>query len=588
MDLVTLIFAAAPVLIFYLIYFRYFSIKTVFSKQLQSLLAGMSIALLMLLAAPFLHSLLGPFNRMTGVPSALVVGFFQAALPEKGLALVTLLLIFKRYPKFSVLEGTLSAMMFGLGFAIIENFAYAALFGKNIIIIRLIYSVPLHITTCGITGYFLGLGKFSVSPIIRNKYVIYAFFSSLLLHGIFDTLLLSQGRILYLSALLLILMVLCLEYLLAKAQNTVSRDYLTAAKLDFEGWQTISRQPGFERWILRSSGMPRIQQAGLFQWKPGVVRFIFVIFFFVLSIYGMAHKDFIINNLLNITISSAEQVTLLGVLPSMISMIIILVGAVNPRFFKESELKIPIITDAVAHEDQAIEETFVTYEITPVNCFLKTPDRIGIGKRLAFTFESGKNRFSLEAVVVWENHINRREPFGTLISFKKKSADFYAFYLRYILFRYWKGLLFNLRVPGYEITRRLFMRPISTMQDEKLYKCGDIIFKECDPGDEFFLLKKGSVLFYKRKKDSSEILKEIITMGTVSSGEIFGEMAIIGENSRAASAICVGDCLIASAKKENIRALVENNPEFAMSLIQTLIERLQMSEKILVDRICKQ
>jgi CRP-like cAMP-binding protein len=44
----------------------------------------------------------------------------------------------------------------------------------------------------------------------------------------------------------------------------------------------------------------------------------------------------------------------------------------------------------------------------------------------------------------------------------------------------------------------------------------------------------------------------------------------------------VSDCLIASAKKENIKALVSANPDFAMNMINTLIDRLQMSEKILV------
>lgn len=578
LDPITVGISLIPVILFYLIYFRYFSLKTVFSKQLQSFFAGMSSAILIMLFAPFFHALMEPLQSIEGFSHAAFAGFFQAAILEKLLALLSLFLLFKQYPRFSVLEGTLSAMMFGIGFSVIENIAYSMLFGRYVIIIRLVYSVPLHITTCGIMGYFLSVRKFCSSQITQKKYFLTAFIFSLLPHGLFDTFLLTRGKLIYLTAAVLVIIVLALEYLLAQAQNTVSRDYLHAARIDFEGWQSISKQPGFERWILRSSGMPKIKQIGFFQWKPGILRFLFVILFFVAAIYGSAHRQEIISDLLKLSISFEEEVTLLGILPSLISSTIIIVGAINPLFFRESKLNIPIITDVEACTTLDIEETFVTYDITPVNCFLKTADRIGIGKKISMTFLSGKkNRITIEAKVVWENHINRNEPNGTLVVFDKKPSGFSLFYFRYLLFRYWKGVFFNLHLPGYEITRRLFMRPISTMQDERLYKSGDLIFKECDRGDEFYLLKKGSVLFYKKKSGS----ESIITMGTISSGEIFGEMALIGQNSRAASAICVGDCLIASARKDNIEALVENNPEFAMSMIRTLIDRIQMSEKIL-------
>jgi RsiW-degrading membrane proteinase PrsW (M82 family) len=532
MKIENIIIALFPLVLFYLIYFRYFSIKTSLSKMVQSFLVGINAALLIIILAPVFIAIITTINPALFLPNSIVKGFIEAALIEKLLALGGLLLILKYYPRFSVLEGTLAAMMYGIGFSFIENITYALLFGRSVIILRVIYSVPLHLTTCGILGFYLSMRHLCRSRWVRFRFLSTGFLVSFFLHGIFDTFLMLGGSYTYFTALLLIVLVITLEFMLARSQNSASRNYLKASKINFEDWLTISKQPGFERWIMRSSGRSDIQQTALFQWKPGILRFLFVILFIVLALYGINHQEYLIHNLLELKLTQAEQITLLGILPALISLILILVGAINPRFFTESELKIPIISDVETIRKDSIEETYITYELTQVNCFLKTPERIGIGKTLNLLFRFGnKNTVNVKCLVIWENHYNRQDPLGTLVLFQKPGLQFRLFYAGYVLYRYWKGFLFNLKFPGYEITRRLFMRPISTMQNDRLYNRGDIIFNQFDSGEEFYLLKKGTVLFYKKKKDSED---EIVTMGTISSGEIFGEMALLGENSRAA------------------------------------------------------
>lgn len=74
-------------------------------------------------------------------------------------------------------------------------------------------------------------------------------------------------------------------------------------------------------------------------------------------------------------------------------------------------------------------------------------------------------------------------------------------------------------------------------------------------------------------------------MGKARAGEVFGEMAIIGNQRRSDSAECTADSIVAVADRDNINALITSNVEFAQTLIQTMINRIESSEEILLHNI---
>ena len=143
-----------------------------------------------------------------------------------------------------------------------------------------------------------------------------------------------------------------------------------------------------------------------------------------------------------------------------------------------------------------------------------------------------------------------------------------------------KGIIFNLKLPGFESIRKLFMRPITTMQDVKIMKAGEIIFNEGEVSDHFYLLKKGSVIFYKKKESG-----EIITIDTLEAEQLFGEKAILGDNIHTATSRCLTDCVIAIAERENLTALIKSSADFTLSLLQTLAKRIKISEQVLFENI---
>ncbi len=568
-----IVIALIPIPAFYLIYYRYFTFKPELIKHIEAFLSGIGLALIIIISSTFLP-------KLPTVANPFFAGFIQAALVEKAGAFCIILLLQLYYPNFSVMESILSSMMFGIGFSAVENVSYALNFGYSIIVVRIIFSVPLHLTTNGIMGYFLGMRKMSATKINRIYYSVLALLVPIALHGAFDTAILYGGYLSYFASPMLIVIVIVLEVLMARSQNLLPMEVIKALSLRFEDWYLIIRQPSFERWILRSMGTPDQAPEPFFQWRPGLVRFFFVLVFMICALAGMTFRSEIMA-LFEAALTGEDQIMLLGIFPFSVSLILILVGAVNPNFFKNSKIKIPIISDVEVTALGEFEEVLVTYDITSCNCFLRTADPLGIGVRKTVRFECPSfSSDRMEGVIVWENHLNPHAPRGSVLRLEPPPGFVAQFLVRYNLFRIFKGIVFNLKLPGFESVRKLFMRPISTMQDIRILRAGSPVYTQGEEATEFYLLKTGRIIFYKTKESG-----EILTIDTVEGEQLFGEMAVIGSSRRAETARCVTDCVIAVADRENLNALVRNNTEFALNLLESLAKRVQLTEKILFENI---
>jgi CRP/FNR family cyclic AMP-dependent transcriptional regulator len=70
--------------------------------------------------------------------------------------------------------------------------------------------------------------------------------------------------------------------------------------------------------------------------------------------------------------------------------------------------------------------------------------------------------------------------------------------------------------------------------DRRTYGTGDLIFREGDRGEGIFLIEKGSVEIFKKATDGRKVV-----IGKIQPGGIFGEMAVIDERPRMASAAAI-------------------------------------------------
>ena len=94
---------------------------------------------------------------------------------------------------------------------------------------------------------------------------------------------------------------------------------------------------------------------------------------------------------------------------------------------------------------------------------------------------------------------------------------------------------------------------------------GKTIFKEGDLGDEFFVVVRGQV----------EIRSGDRHFETLGQDGIFGEMALIDDSPRSATAVALTDVTVAPIKENQFLFLVKNTPFFALNVMRVLAHRLR-------------
>ncbi|MBN2159076.1 MAG: cyclic nucleotide-binding domain-containing protein [Spirochaetes bacterium] len=565
-----IILALAPITLIYLFYYRYFVVKSSYLYHLEYFIYGVILALVILLASPYIL----PRLLFQG---KIAMGFLGASLIEKlGAFICIAILTFRSSSILMVLNMVISAMLLGLGFATLENIVYALAMRDPVIIVRLFSAVPLHVLTCGLIGYGLALMRFSGSLLSRARYAATALAVPFLFHGLYDTMLITGGTGTYWIAPLLVLLIVGMEYILTKSQTLPLLDGLKSHNFFIEDWITVQREPQYERWILRSMGSKNREYVPLFRLNLGKLRALFIIILLVCAALSLAEHR-IVMGFLGHRLRTEEAVMLFTLLPALYSLNLFAIGVMNPKYFQNSLIKIPIIIDVDVEADGTIIKT-IAYHVTGSNCYLKTVDPLGTGTRLSLTFAC--SAFSSPPVtgeVIWDSHDEQKQLSGSLVRLDRRPAGFRFFQVRYYLYRISRGLSFNMRLPGFRSIRQLFVRPISVMQKEWRFSAGQKLFEQGEEGRIFYLIRKGEVDIIKTLDTG-----ERVTMAVLKEGDIFGEMAIVGNQPRLATAICRTDCLLAVAEADNLDALIEGNPVFTQKLIKNFANRLHASEQIML------
>lgn len=119
--------------------------------------------------------------------------------------------------------------------------------------------------------------------------------------------------------------------------------------------------------------------------------------------------------------------------------------------------------------------------------------------------------------------------------------------------------------------------------DEKLfdkfgveYKPNDIIFCEFEPGNDFYFIQSGRVEIVKIINNREK------TLDILGSGDVFGEMAILEEEPRSASAIAIEHVKLLRFRRENFDALLQGNPQLAYKLLVIFSKRIYDAKRRLM------
>jgi CRP-like cAMP-binding protein len=111
-------------------------------------------------------------------------------------------------------------------------------------------------------------------------------------------------------------------------------------------------------------------------------------------------------------------------------------------------------------------------------------------------------------------------------------------------------------------------QPFKPGETVRSYAKDEIVFCEGEPGDELFIIQKGSVKIIKIT-DNNEIL-----LAVLKTGDIFGEMALLESKPRAAGAVAYENCQLMAVNKENFQQMIKTQPQLIARLTTLLSERI--------------
>jgi CRP-like cAMP-binding protein len=106
---------------------------------------------------------------------------------------------------------------------------------------------------------------------------------------------------------------------------------------------------------------------------------------------------------------------------------------------------------------------------------------------------------------------------------------------------------------------------VDKVLERKSFGRGQLICKEGQPGNEAYILEKGKVRIFK------SVAGKRVAIGYVSEREVFGEMALIDDAPRMASAEAVDDCICIVIKKNAIEKMLDESPRGIGVLLTSML-----------------
>lgn len=115
----------------------------------------------------------------------------------------------------------------------------------------------------------------------------------------------------------------------------------------------------------------------------------------------------------------------------------------------------------------------------------------------------------------------------------------------------------------------------------RVYPKNTMIFSENQSGADMFIIQEGKVKISKIV-DGTEV-----TLAILKKGDMFGEMALLENKPRSASAIAEEECRLMTVNKSNFNQMVSTQPQLVARLTTMLAERLFVMQRQLANSLIK-
>jgi CRP-like cAMP-binding protein len=134
------------------------------------------------------------------------------------------------------------------------------------------------------------------------------------------------------------------------------------------------------------------------------------------------------------------------------------------------------------------------------------------------------------------------------------------------------------RVPAFADLSARELRGVAVIVHKREYKAGEQVFFQGDPGLGMYIIREGEVSIRIAEGEGED--KELAVL---SDGDFFGELALLDEAPRSASAICRTDCSLIGFFRTDLFELIEQKSDLGIKIVLRLAEilavRLRKADK---------
>jgi CRP-like cAMP-binding protein len=124
------------------------------------------------------------------------------------------------------------------------------------------------------------------------------------------------------------------------------------------------------------------------------------------------------------------------------------------------------------------------------------------------------------------------------------------------------------------------LEALATQLDEVRLLAGQVLFKMGDQGGKMYIVQSGQIELF--VQDNAN---ERVTLGVVKADELFGELSLLDNQPRSATAKALVNTSVLAVDRNDLEFLVQSHPAAALDMMSALGQRIRESNALIRERV---